>query len=103
MSQALKVKTAFCSSKHITDGTIGIMTLLIGILSEEAFRYAGEEKTMEAFIRATSPDRLDNPRKGSELWDYLKETFPLGEREGIDKEVIIEKMSDILLADFSKL
>lgn len=66
--------------EYFEDGVIGVMSLLRGILTlpacAELFKTAGDEKFTKAFIQVTSPDRPDNPRRGSELWDHLKATFP---------------------------
>lgn len=70
----------FCSRAYIADDetTVGAMLAVMTAGCEGP----DEEAVMADFILATSPDRLDNPRKGKELWSYLRETFPGG--RGVD-------------------
>ena len=94
---AEKVKTEYCSALYLVDGVIGLAMIFEKIKSQQAFKMAGEERTMECFIQVTSPDRLEDPRRGDELWEYLKETFPSG-YGGIDIAEISKTMAAKFMA-----
>lgn len=96
----LVVDKKFCSRMYIEDMLVGVLSVLAVIFQEQAFQMVGEEKSMELFIRVTSPDRLDDPRKGSELWDHLKAEF--SKDGGIDHERIAREMGDLFLKDMGR-
>lgn len=77
--KSVTIDPRFCRKSYLAEEHNGISALL-AVMTLDC--EGTEEELMALFILATSPDRLDNPRRGQELWDYLRETFP-GNR-GID-------------------
>ncbi|MCX6812615.1 MAG: hypothetical protein NTW79_03295 [Candidatus Berkelbacteria bacterium] len=86
-----EVNRKHCGIEFISSGNIGMFAVANAIACHSEFRKLTEARIMRAVIETTSPDRLANPRRGSDLWGYLKENFP-SEAGGIEIEKIVEKM-----------
>ena len=93
----VSVNPEHCSKQYVADELFGMAAILEQVMSERAMQMAGEAKSMEALILATSPDRLDNPRVGEELWQHLKAEFPDGQG-GISVANLVRAMAREFMA-----
>ncbi|HEY1074981.1 MAG TPA: hypothetical protein VGE59_04825 [Patescibacteria group bacterium] len=82
------------TAQQIMGGNIGIMNAIMHLTRLPKFKAAGEATTLKLLVLATSDDPA-TPLTGPDLWDRLKELFPL-EGGGWDINQLVQAMEQCL-------